>query len=76
MSDLVASFMFANFSEEQSTKNNVACVHTAIPCSSFTFSAGRHDRVLRSDGQPCGFDGLSHDQQLKVADSNRIAKAL
>ena len=64
------SFDVASF-----TRNKVACVHIALPCSSVTFAAGRNGRVLRALDQPWGVDGFGHDLHMKVCDGNRIAKA-
>ena len=71
----VASLISANFPNTKSPRTRVACVHIAIPCKSFTFAAGRTDRVLRPLITPWDVDGLGHDLQLKVADGDRIAKA-
>ena len=51
----------------------MACVHLALPCSSFSVAQSRSGRAIRSAEKPWGVDNLTGSESARATEGNQCA---
>ena len=74
-SDDVCTPSLLRYFRHQLSQREVAGVHLAPPCSSFSLSQSRGGRPSRSKQHPIGLPRLTETEKARVKDGNRTARA-